>query len=80
MAGAVYKLNAVDPYSLKAAWPGFNPWKLKCDFLVSKFAFKWVSLCRYAEAGTHRRIDIVLVPYGQLPFATIGWAGWGCTR
>jgi hypothetical protein len=21
---------------------------LKCDFLVSKFAFKWVSLCRYS--------------------------------
>ena len=23
---------------------------LKCDVLVSKFAFKWVILCRYAEA------------------------------
>jgi hypothetical protein len=21
--------------------------KLKCDILVSKFAFKWVNLCRY---------------------------------
>jgi hypothetical protein len=34
----LYKSNSVDPYSLKA--PGFNPCKLKCDILGSKFAFK----------------------------------------
>ena len=27
------------------------------------------------EAGARRRIDIVMVPYGQLPFAMIGWTG-----
>jgi HrpA-like RNA helicase len=29
--------------------PGFNPWNLKCDILVSKFAFKF-NLYRYNEA------------------------------
>ena len=46
----LYKLNPVDP-QLESAW--FQPLKLKCDFLVSKFAFKfnlyrytWVRACR----------------------------------
>jgi hypothetical protein len=34
-------------HSLKGAW--FQPFmNLKCDILVSKFAFKWVNLCRYS--------------------------------
>jgi hypothetical protein len=38
-------LNPVVTRSLKA--PGFNPWNLKCDFLVSNFAFKF-NLYRYS--------------------------------
>jgi hypothetical protein len=30
--------------------PGFNPWSLKCDLLVAKFALKFNVLYRYAEA------------------------------
>ena len=44
--GPCNKLNAVDP-KLESAW--FQPLSLKCDLLVSKFAFKF-SLCRYAKA------------------------------
>ena len=33
----------------RSAW--FQPSKLlKCNILGSKFAFKWVNLCRYAKA------------------------------
>jgi hypothetical protein len=41
----LYKLNAVDP-ALESAW--FQPLNLKCDILVSKFAFK-CNLYRYTQ-------------------------------
>jgi hypothetical protein len=40
----VYKLNPIDP-KLESAWSQAS--NLKCDILVSKFAFKWGNLCRY---------------------------------
>jgi hypothetical protein len=47
--GPLYKLNSVDPelesawFQLEGAW--FQPLSLKCNFLVSNFAFEWVNLC-----------------------------------
>jgi hypothetical protein len=43
--GGPYKLRIQLTHSLKA--PGFNPWALWSENLVSKFAFKWVNLHRY---------------------------------
>jgi hypothetical protein len=36
--GGLYKLNPVTPITLESAW--FQPVSLKCDILVSSFAFK----------------------------------------
>ena len=41
--------------SLKAAW--FQTLNLKCDILVSKFAFKWVNLYRYDKAAAEARFE-----------------------
>jgi hypothetical protein len=49
-------LNAVDP---------FQPLNLKCDILVSKFAFTWVNLCYYS-AGIAAAIDANLTPWPEL--------------
>jgi hypothetical protein len=45
----LYKLNPVDPHSLKGAW--FQPLTLSSDLLVSNFAFKWVNLYRYSSVN-----------------------------
>jgi hypothetical protein len=45
----LYKLNSVDPPWLETAC--FQPLNLKCDILVSKFAFKF-NLYRYTEMAT----------------------------
>jgi hypothetical protein len=53
-AVGLYKLNSVDP-QLESAW--FQPLNLKCDLLVSKFAFKFNVLCCYGAArGNHPAI------------------------
>jgi hypothetical protein len=44
--GGAVQFNPVDPQRPKAH--GFNPLKLKCDLLVSKFAFKF-NFYRYSQ-------------------------------
>jgi hypothetical protein len=41
----VYKFNPVDPSRLKA--PGFNPWNLYREKLVSRICSFKFNLCRY---------------------------------
>jgi hypothetical protein len=55
----LYKMNPVDPYSLKAtgfnpesAW--FQPLNLRCDILVSKFALFKFNSHRYDTAPAPR--------------------------
>ena len=59
----LYKLNAVEPW-LESAW--FQTLNLKCDILVSKFAFK-CNLYRYVgglRAAVGRgRLAVVGTPY-----------------
>ena len=50
-------MNAADPWLESAAW--FQPLRLKCEILVSTFAFKWVHLCRYTEAVTITSEDLL---------------------
>ena len=42
-------MNPVKTHILRAPGLVTQPLNLKCDILVSKFAFKWVNMYRYAE-------------------------------
>jgi hypothetical protein len=41
------------PIALESAWFRFQPLSLRCDILVSKFAFK-CNLCRYTAVLKHK--------------------------
>jgi NAD-dependent DNA ligase len=49
-AVGLYKLNSVYPFTRSFKAPGFNPCTLKCDLLVSIFAFK-CNLYRYTAVA-----------------------------
>jgi hypothetical protein len=55
----VYKAESICDPQLESAW--FQPLSLKCDFLVSKFAFKWVNLCRYAKDQLKTRFGMSIM-------------------
>jgi hypothetical protein len=43
--------------------PGFNPWNLKCDILVSIQAFACeFHLCRYTTGPYYYCVDVVIKP------------------
>jgi hypothetical protein len=49
---AVQLLNSVDPIALESAWFGDSTLEtIKCENLVSKFAFKWVNLWPLTARG-----------------------------
>jgi hypothetical protein len=48
--------------------PGFNPWNLKCDILVSKFAFEWGNVYRYSPGEP----DLDMNAAGQDPLTQLG--------
>jgi class 3 adenylate cyclase len=52
--GGCTRVNAV----VKA--PGFQPFNLKCDILVSQFTFKWVNLRRYVK-GKAELVEVFAV-------------------
>jgi hypothetical protein len=75
----LYKLNPVDPYH-ESAW--FQPLNLKCDILVSNFAFK-CNLYRYNAGASAADEEAGLMGTGRLadrrPFDPSELAGLAIT-